>query len=295
MALQEGERLRVEGVLQGRNACSFQFGFQLGQDFLLQRGPALKGRRQAVSLPRQRLFNAEKVSASKPRQKIHTVQRARGPAAGYGVSPKTSVHTPFTVRRGPVIREPMPVTGVVFRQQRLHTRAPAERRASRGQRTVSPNGIRERNTKNFTETHRGRLEPRRAHTLAGRKNHTLLGDRESTLPSTGYFKQPAGKRYRTRRGIRVKGYEWRTGIRGATNGTLAGTGIRERKRWSSSRKETSPGSWLAVFPGQPAKTRGYGKRQEARRAVRRKTVGRETPPQVTLGRRSSPMPGLCCP
>lgn len=233
--------------------------------FLSRRGPALKGRRQAVSLPRQRFPDAGKVSASRPLRKNRTVQRAGGTAAGYGAPSKTADHMPFTVRRGPVIREPMPVTGVVFRQQRLHTRAPAERRASRGQRTVSPNGIRERNTKNFTETHRGRLEPRRAHTLAGRKNHTLLGDRESTLPSTGYFKQPAGKRYRTRRGIRVKGYEWRTGIRGATNGTLAGTGIRERKRWSSSRKETSPGSRLAVLPGQPAKTRGYGKRQEARR------------------------------
>lgn len=147
----------------------------------------------------------------------------------------------------------------------LLRRGPAERRASRGQRTVSTNDIRKRNAKNFTETRRGRLEPRRAHTLDGRKNYTLLGDRESTRPSTGYFKQPAGKRYRIRRGIRVKGYEWRTGIRGATNGTLAGTGIRERKRWASSRKETPPESRLAVLPGQTAKIRGHGKRQEARR------------------------------
>ena len=241
-------------------------------DFLLQRGPALKGRRQAVSLPRQRLFNAEKVSASKPRQKIHTVQRARGPAAGYGVSPKTSVHTPFTVRRGPGIREPMPVTGIIFRQQRLHIRAPAERRASRGQRTVSANGIRK--AKNFTETRRGRLENSRIHTLAGRKSRTLLGDRGSPLPSTRYFKQLTGKRYHAQRGIQVKGYEWRTGIRGATNGTLTVTGIRERKRWASNGKESLPGSRPAVLPGPAAKTRGRRKQQEARRNTGAERLGK---------------------
>ena len=239
--------------------------------FLSRRGPALNGRRQAVSLPRQRLPDAGKVSASKPRQKTRTAQRDRGSSAEYGVLLKTAAHTPPTVRRGPVIREPMPVTSVVFRQQRLHTRAPAERRASRGQRTVSSNGIRKRNAKNFTETRRGRLENSRIHTLAGRKSRTLLGDRGSPLPSVGYPKQPVGKRYRARRGIRVKGYEWRIGIQGATNGTLTGMA---RKPLMAGEKKTPPGPRPAVLSGAAAKRKGRGNRQETRRNTGTQRAGK---------------------
>ena len=72
----------------------------------------------------------------------------------------------------------------------------------------------------------------------------------------------------------MKGYEWRTGIRGATNGTLTVTGIRERKRWASNGKESLPGSRPAVLPGPAAKTRGRRKQQEARRNTGAERLGK---------------------